>query len=172
MLHQDVSGSGVLKGAPQTVTSIKYLGRVMTLFTIGYEGRAADELPDSIAAAGVTTLIDVRDLPLSRKRGFSKTALAEHLADSGVGYVHERRLGNPKALRDYVKSGGDWDWFADAFRERLTVADEALDSVIAIIESGEVVCLLCYEADASHSHRSLVAEALDERADGLAVSHL
>ena len=144
----------------------------MTLFTIGYEGRAADELPDSVAAAGVTTLIDVRDLPLSRKRGFSKTALAEHLADSGVEYVHERRLGNPKPLRDYVKSGGDWGWFANTFRERLTGADEALDAVLAIIESGEVVCLLCYEADASHCHRSLVAEALAERADGLAVSHL
>jgi uncharacterized protein (DUF488 family) len=144
----------------------------MTLFTIGYEGRAADELPGSVAAAGVTTLVDVRDLPLSRKRGFSKTALSERLAESGVEYVHERRLGSPKPLRDYVKSGGDWGWFADTFRERLTVADDALDSVLAIIERGEVVCLLCYEADASRCHRSLVADALAQRADGLAIRHL
>lgn len=144
----------------------------MNLFTIGYEGRAADELPDSIAAAGVTTLVDVRDLPLSRKRGFSKNALAALLTDSGVDYVHERRLGNPKELRDYVKSGGDWDWFADTFRERLTTADDALDSVLAIIERGEVVCLLCFEADATRCHRSLVAEALADKADGLAVTHL
>jgi uncharacterized protein (DUF488 family) len=145
---------------------------VADLFTIGYEGRDVGELCSWVAAAGVTTLVDVRDLPLSRKRGFSKTALAAHLADSGVGYVHERRLGNPKPLRDYVKSGGDWDWFADTFRERLKSADEALDSVMAIIERGEVVCLLCFEADASRCHRSLVAEALAERADGLAIRHL
>jgi hypothetical protein len=76
----------------------------MNLFTISYEGRTADDLPASMAASGVTTVIDVRDLPLSRKRGFSKTALASLLAQSGVDYVHERGLGNPKPLRDHVKS--------------------------------------------------------------------
>lgn len=144
----------------------------MTLFTIGYEGRAADELPGSIAAAGVTTLVDVRELPLSRKRGFSKSALASLLAQSGVRYVHERRLGNPKPLRDHVKSGGDWQWFADTFRDRLRNADGALDAVMAIMERGETVCLLCFESDASRCHRSLVADALAERADGLAIRHL
>ncbi len=144
----------------------------MNLFTIGYEGRSTDEFADSVAAVGVTTLVDVRDLPFSRKRGFSKNALAALLGDSGVEYVHERRLGNPKPLRDYVKSGGDWGWFADTFRERLAMADDALDSVLARIERGEVVCLLCFEADAARCHRSLVAEALAERADGLAVKHL
>ena len=143
-----------------------------TLFTVGYQGQGADALSDSIAAAGVTTLVDVRDLPFSRKRGFSKTALAALLSASGVEYVHERRLGNPKPLRDHVKSGGDWGWFADAFRERLAVADDALDSVLAIIERGEVVCLLCFEADASRCHKSLIADALAERGDGLTVRHL
>jgi uncharacterized protein (DUF488 family) len=145
---------------------------VTDLFTLGYEGRSAVDLVTSMAASGITTVVDVRDLPLSRKRGFSKNALAALLADSGVEYVHERRLGNPKELRDYVKSGGDWCWFADAFRERLAVADDALDSVLVLIERGEVVCLLCFEADVSRCHRSLVAEALVERADGLAVRHL
>ena len=100
----------------------------MNLFTIGYEGRTADDLPASVAASGVTTVIDVRDLPLSRKRGFSKTALASLLAQSGVHYVHERGLGNPKPLRDHVKSGGDWGWFAQVFRERLVVAGEMTTS--------------------------------------------
>jgi len=144
----------------------------MNLFTIGYEGRSADELPSSVATSGVTTVIDVRDLPLSRKRGFSKSALASLLAQSGVDYVHERRLGNPKPLRDHVKSGGDWGWFARTFRERLAAAGDALDSVLAIMQRGEVVCLLCYEADASRCHRSLVADALTERAHGLVVRHL
>ena len=145
----------------------------MILLTIGYEGRTADELPGSVAASGVTTVIDVRDLPLSRKRGFSKTALAALLAQSGVDYVHERPLGNPKPLRDHVKSGGDWSWFAQMFRERLVGADDALDRVLSIMQRrGEVVCLLCYEADASRCHRSLVADALAERSHGLVVKHL
>jgi len=144
----------------------------MNLFTIGYEGRTADELPGSVAASGITTVVDVRDLPLSRKRGFSKTALASLLAGSGVRYVHERRLGNPKPLRDHVKAGGDWGWFARRFRERLGGAGDALDQVLGIMQRGEVVCLLCYEADASRCHRSLVADALAERAHGLVVKHL
>ena len=94
----------------------------MNLFTIGYEGRSADELPSSVAASGVTTVVDVRDLPLIRKRGFSKTALASSLAGAGVEYLHERRLGSPRPLRDYVKTGGDWAWFAGAFREGLGAA--------------------------------------------------
>jgi uncharacterized protein (DUF488 family) len=144
----------------------------MNLFTIGYEGRSADELPSSVADSGVTTVVDVRDLPLSRKRGFSKTALASLLAGAGVDYRHERRLGNPKPLRDYVKTGGDWSWFASAFRERLGSAGEALELVLSLTRRGEVVCLLCYEADASRCHRSLVAEALAERDHGLVVRHL
>lgn len=144
----------------------------MKLFTIGYEGRTADELPASVAASGVTTVVDVRDLPLSRKRGFSKTALALLLSGSGVDYVHERGLGNPNPLRDHVKAGGDWGWFAEVFRERLVGAGDALDHVLSIMRRGEVVCLLCYEADAARCHRSLVADALAERADGLVVRHL
>ena len=144
----------------------------MNLFTIGYEGRTADDLPASVVASGVTTVVDVRDLPLSRKRGFSKTALALLLAGSGVDYVHERGLGNPKPLRDHVKAGGDWGWFARRFRERLGGAGDALDQVLGIMQRGEVVCLLCYEADASRCHRSLVADALAERAHGLVVKHL
>lgn len=144
----------------------------MNLFTMGYEGLSANDLPRSVTASGVTTVVDVRELPLSRKRGFSKVALASILAVAGVDYRHERRLGNPKPLRDFVKSGGDWKWFAGAFRERLGSADEALESILALIRGGEVVCLLCYEADASRCHRSLVAEALAERSDGLVVRHL
>jgi uncharacterized protein (DUF488 family) len=144
----------------------------MNLFTIGYEGRTVNDLPASMAASGVTTVVDVRDLPLSRKRGFSKTALASLLAQSGVDYVHERGLGNPKALRDHVKSGGDWGWFAQVFRERLVGAGDALDHVLGIMNRGETVCLLCYEADASHCHRSLVADALAEKAHGLVIRHL
>jgi uncharacterized protein (DUF488 family) len=69
----------------------------VTLFTIGHEGRSLDELVDELARAGVNRLVDVRQLPLSRRRGFSKTALGETLHIAGIEYVHVKALGNPKA---------------------------------------------------------------------------
>ena len=48
-----------------------------------------------LADAGVERLIDVRELPISRRRGFAKTALGEALAAEGVEYLHMRSLGNP-----------------------------------------------------------------------------
>ncbi|SEM69999.1 DUF488 domain-containing protein [Nonomuraea pusilla] len=41
-------------------------------------------------------LVDVRLTPISRKRGFSKTALATALAAAGIACRHMRALGNPK----------------------------------------------------------------------------
>lgn len=142
------------------------------LFTIGYEGRSAEGLPEVFHRAGVTCVVDVRDLPLSRKPGLSKSALSARLQSRGVSYMHEKRLGNPKPLRDWVKSGADWNEFEALFRERLRAEAGALDAVLQVLEGGDTVCLLCYEADASRCHRSLVAEALSERAAGLRVSHL
>jgi uncharacterized protein (DUF488 family) len=75
------------------------------LLSIGYEGRDASTMADELASAGVTVLVDVRLTPLSRKRGFSKTALRELLATRGIAYVHLRALGNPKDNRDNFRVG-------------------------------------------------------------------
>ena len=48
-------------------------------FTIGYEGRAIDEYMNLLLENHVKVLCDVRKNPISRKRGFSKTALSEEL---------------------------------------------------------------------------------------------
>src|SRR4029077_141322 len=76
-----------------------------TLFTIGYERRSPDELVRALGDAGVTLLVDVRELPNSRRRGFSKNALAAALGDAGIASAHERALGNPKPYRDAWKRG-------------------------------------------------------------------
>jgi uncharacterized protein (DUF488 family) len=37
-------------------------------------------------------VIDVRDVPLSRKKGFSKNQLSENLRTHGIQYVHLKGL--------------------------------------------------------------------------------
>jgi uncharacterized protein (DUF488 family) len=40
---------------------------------------------------------------------------------------------------------------------------EAMDELVTLIESGKPVCLLCYERDPAHCHRSRIAEIVHER---------
>ncbi|MBK6650144.1 MAG: DUF488 domain-containing protein [Betaproteobacteria bacterium] len=47
------------------------------LFTLGYEGLTIDAFIARLQAAQVKTVVDVRELPLSRKKGFSKTGLPQ-----------------------------------------------------------------------------------------------
>jgi hypothetical protein len=55
----------------------------------------------------VTLLLDVREPPLSRRKGFSKTPRAAALAAAGIEYRHERTLGVPRALRRRLRLDGD-----------------------------------------------------------------
>src|SRR5437660_547721 len=66
---------------------------------VGYEGRTIDEFVNSLLRQGIQRLVDVRLTPLSRKRGFSKTALGLALEAAGITYEHRSALGNPKHNR-------------------------------------------------------------------------
>src|SRR5476649_1046545 len=61
--------------------------RNMNLYTFGYEGLGVGEFIDRLRTAGVGTVVDVRELPLSRKKGFSKQSFAEALRAAGIEYV-------------------------------------------------------------------------------------
>jgi len=142
-----------------------------TVYTIGYEGRDPDGFVSELAAAGVAALVDVRELPSSRRRGFSKTALAESLRAAGIDYVHERALGNPKPFRDAWK-GGDARTGAAGYRAHLAGAPSKRLDALAERVDADAVCLMCAERDASDCHRSILIEALAERSPGLEVRHL
>ena len=142
-----------------------------TVFTIGYERRSPDELVHELTDAGVTLLADVRELPLSRRRGFSKTALAATLGKAGIEYVHERALGNPKPYRDAWKAG-DAAAGRAGYRAHLAgPSSEAVDALARRVAEGGV-CLLCVEHAAADCHRTLLAAALGERIAGLRARHL
>lgn len=130
-----------------------------TLFTIGYEGRAAEGLLAMLKKHKVAVLVDVRELPLSRRRGFSKTSLAEILAASGIEYVHERTLGAPRTLRHWARRTGQLSKFLVRYRSHL---HGHLDAVRALgdVASSKRVCLLCFESDAHRCHRSVVARSI------------
>jgi uncharacterized protein (DUF488 family) len=141
------------------------------LFTIGYEGRTVAELVDVLRGAGVERVVDVRELPLSRRRGFSKPPLAAALAEAGIAYEHARELGNPKEIRERFRLG-DTDAGLGAYRAHLY--GKAYPAVVDLAASlgSSATCLLCLEADHERCHRSVIASAVAERLPELDVVRL
>jgi uncharacterized protein (DUF488 family) len=134
------------------------------IFTIGYEGADASRFLSTLKDEGVATLADVRAVALSRKRGFSKSALREALAGQGIGYEHFVTLGTPKEGRQAARAG-DADLMRRIYCDEVLAtepAQEALRDLEALAQA-QPVCLLCFERDPAHCHRRILAQRLGER---------
>lgn len=141
------------------------------LYTIGYEKTRLPDVLATLVNAGVATLIDVRDRPISRRPGFSKRQLAASVEEAGRRYVHLQALGTPPEGREAGRRG-DWTRFWDIVERRLASpeAELALHEAAALARAAPS-CLLCYEADWRGCHRRRVAEILADR-HGFSVQHL
>jgi uncharacterized protein (DUF488 family) len=134
------------------------------LFTIGYEGKTVDEFLGELTSAGVELVVDVRAVAASRRPGFSKTALGGALSERGIGYLHLRPLGTPKAGREAVRKGRIEE-MREIYQGQLETPEAELAMEQALSAALErPAALLCFEADAGHCHRTIVAERLVERA--------
>lgn len=141
------------------------------LFTIGYEKARLADVIAALAGAGVATLIDVRDRPISRRPGFSKRQLAAGIEEAGIRYVGLRALGTPPEGREAGRRG-DRERFWHIVEDRLTSSEAELALAQAAAIAVETPsCLLCYEADWRCCHRRRVAEILADR-HGFTVHHL
>jgi uncharacterized protein (DUF488 family) len=130
------------------------------VYTIGYEGTDIDRFVATLKAVGVRRLADVRALPLSRKKGFSKNKLAERLVAEGIAYLPFRQLGDPKPGRDAARAG-QYDKFRAIYGAHLESqeARDSLDELLTVADE-EPTCLLCFERDPETCHRSIVAREL------------
>ncbi|WP_423141099.1 DUF488 family protein [Parablastomonas sp. CN1-191] len=131
-----------------------------TLFTIGYEGASLPDFIATLAEAGVEHVLDVRELPQSRRPGFSKKALAQALGEADIGYSHCKQLGDPKHGREAARRGNMAE-FRMIFEAHLDLeaSRKALEDA-AIVATRAPTALLCYERDPKDCHRSLVAKRL------------
>ena len=142
------------------------------LYTLGYEGSAQAALLQTLLYHDIQTLLDIRELPQSRKPGLSKTALGQAVMDYGMQYAHIRALGTPRDIRYRRKMDHDQAAFEKDFLEYLATQDDAMGALVARA-SRERCCLMCYEAEARECHRWFVAERAVEMSEGaLTVVHL
>jgi len=128
------------------------------VYTVGYEGRDPAELVSLLHHHGIRVLIDVRLNAISRRRGFSKTALSQALADAGIEYVHERDLGNPKENRAGYRLGHK----SAHRRYELHLQSHGSEAVLRVSDlvRSTPTALLCVEREPDSCHRTAVATTL------------
>lgn len=130
------------------------------VYTIGYEGTDINRFVRTLHHVGVDTIADVRAVPISRKKGFSKTALRSRLEAEGLSYLHFASLGDPKPGREAARAG-QLAKFRRIYVTHLAgaEADDALNSLLARAHL-KPVCLMCFERDPAHCHRTIIADRL------------
>ena len=140
------------------------------LFTIGYEGMDIAAFISRLREAEVRLVVDVRELPLSRKKGFSKSAFREHLTTAGLIYSHVPELGCPRPIRNQYRSDSDWTRYTADFLSYLETQESRVRELARYSRSA-TACLVCYEADFNLCHRTYVAREAQRKGAPL-VKHL
>jgi uncharacterized protein (DUF488 family) len=142
------------------------------LFTIGYEGMSLDGFVAQLKNFAINCLIDVREIPLSRRPGFSKSGLAQRLDRENIHYVHFKELGSPKPIREKLKSDRNYSTFFKEMDKYLADKKEAIESVYNYVVNN-TCCLMCFERLAAQCHRRIVARKIKERdGNGLRIKNI
>lgn len=142
-----------------------------SLATIGYEGTSTDAFDETLQCANVDLVVDVRAVAVSRRRGFSKNALAARLREQGIQYLHLRDLGDPKAGRMAARAG-DLQTFRSIYSDHLATSAAQIElSTLCGLAANWRVALLCFEADPAGCHRAIVAQLVAKK-ENLSIHHL
>ncbi len=142
------------------------------LYTIGYESKNIDDLISQLKSHGVSTLVDVREFPISRKRGFSKTVFSEYLNKNGIEYIHLKKLGSPKNIRKELKKNKDYFSFFERYLEYVQLHKNIINDLYKIILEKNC-CIMCYEDLPSKCHRKIICDEIEKiDGNGLEIEHL
>ena len=129
-----------------------------TLFTLGYQQRTLAEFVSILVESRIDVLVDVRETAWSHKPGFSKSALQDVLAASGIEYIHADFAGNPKWLRANADSHREclewYSWYLDEFKEIVPAFEQLLAEQL---RERKRVCVTCFERHADDCHRAILA---------------
>jgi len=145
----------------------------MKIYTIGYEGIDIDRFMKCMEFFNVSKLIDVREVTQSRRKDFSKNALANLLMEHGIDYISIKELGTPKKLRDKLRKTRNYESFFKEYRDYLKDKNHLLVEILQLIHDNHTVALMCYEKDHNKCHRKIIAEEIQKiDNNGLKISQM
>ena len=144
----------------------------MTIFTMGFTKKSAQEFFETLQRVGVRRLVDVRLNNVSQLAGFTKKRdLAYFLrVIVNIDYAHVPDLAPTKdILDDYKKKQIDWMEYETRYNQLLEDRRPADDLTAKDLD---MACLLCSEVEPTKCHRRLAAEYLRSQWGNVEIKHL
>lgn len=144
----------------------------MTVFTIGFTKKTAEQFFTALRQPGLLRVVDVRLNNVSQLAAFAKRDDLRFFLKTicGIDYVHRPEMApSQDILTAYKKDGGSWENYE---REFIRLMSERRIDQVTPKESIDGSCLLCSEASPDHCHRRLIAEYLRDKWGDIAIHHL
>ena len=150
-----------------------------TIYTIGHSTRSFDELVRALEGHAITTLVDIRAFPMSRRMPhFNQESLEIGLPPRGIAYVWMKELGGRRkkilqqspntALRnESFRNYADYmmtEEFKPGIEKLLSIASHGIAPTLSPrrVEDGATnrVAIMCAERMYFECHRMLVSDYL------------
>ncbi len=145
----------------------------MELLTFGHGTASRDEITRLLHEAGVTSVVDVRSAPGSRRNPqFARGELEQWLPDAGIGYRGDKRLGGfrkpPEESPDLVLRNDSFRAYAAHMRTREFT--DGVDDLLDELSRGQVA-VMCSESVWWRCHRRMISDFV-RLVHGIPVEHL
>ena len=144
------------------------------LFTIGYEGQSIESYLNKLLENDIRALVDVRKNPISRKYGFSKSALSYLCECFGIFYVHVPELGISSELRQNLADHDDYEQLFEHYEKEILPRNiEWIHHLIQLFSQYKRLAMTCFEREHARCHRNRVVKAVAENSqDTIVFAHL
>ena len=132
----------------------------MTIYTIGFTKKSAQEFFETLHNSGAKHLFDIRLHNKSQLAGFTKSVDLRYFLEQIVDMeYHEVPILAPEDsfVTEYRKTG-DWARYEQSYLELISKRQVERYIDLTLFKYG--VVLLCSEAEPDHCHRRLAAEYL------------
>ena len=145
----------------------------LTIFSIGFTQRSAEQFFGALRDAGIKRLLDVRLNNTSQLAAFAKRDDLRYFLREicQADYEHEPLLAPTQEMLDaYKKRKGAWADYEIEFNALMR--ERKIEQRIAPASFERPTALLCSEFTAEHCHRRLVMEYLAEAWGDVHLRHL
>lgn len=147
----------------------------MTIYTIGFTKKNAEQFFEPLKNNGVQLLVDVRLNNKSQLAGFTKDGDIQYFLMNicGIEYIHcDEFAPSKELLKGYQAGEVSWDEYVEVFNEMMDKRG-CCRKFYDRFKDYDKVCLLCSEATPEQCHRRLVAEKVKEaNGDAVEIVHL
>ena len=147
------------------------------IYTIGHLNRKLEDFMRLLKKFKIELLYDVRSFPTSKVAPhFSKDLLSKTLAEAGIKYLWDRRLGGYRKFGKDVKDIGIATCFKSegfrAYATYLVLCEEALKAVekLSLLAGKLRTAIMCSERLPWRCHRKILSDTMIAR--GFKVIHI